>query len=227
MESNDALALIFARNMFYRRLHFLVLWAFLISLLVIGMLIGTIVYLKRNPAHPYYFAADNVSRLLQIIPVTTPNMPEDQIRKWTTKAVQAAFTFDFVNYHSQLQHAQRFFTTYGWQQYMNALISSNNLVGVVQGRRVAIAQVVDQPKLLIQALLGGAWAWKYQMNVLVTYTNVDDNTSFANAWTVTVIVQRQNPLQGNDGLGIVQLIAQQADLPVTNAPQELTNTPGG
>ena len=38
MSSSDALALVFSRNMFYRRLHFLALAAFGLNLIVICML---------------------------------------------------------------------------------------------------------------------------------------------------------------------------------------------
>lgn len=227
METNDALELVFARNMFYRRLHFLALGAFAISLVVIGILISTIIYIKRTPYHPYYFAADNVSRLLQIIPVNTPNMTNDQVMKWTIKAVQGAFTFDYINYHKQLQNAQKYFTPYGWSQYMNALTSSNNLVGVIQRKMVSLAQVFGQPKLLVQGILAGAYAWQFQLPLLVTYTSTTDNVSYANPLIITVIVQRQPALEGNAGLGIVQMIAAEANLPSNNGPQEISNSPSG
>lgn len=210
MDRNDALEMVIARNMFYRRMHFLVLGAFAISLVVMGTLIFTIYYLNRNPPKPYYFAADNVGRLLQIIPVNTPNMTVDEVKQWTVKAVQAAFTYDYVNYGAQLQSAQKYFTNTGWRLYMKALTSSNNLVGVTQRKYVAIAKVVDDPVLEVQGILGGAYAWKFTLKVLVSVygpPTYDEATKFANALTITTIVQRQKSLEGNNGLGIVQLIS--------------------
>lgn len=225
---DNALKLVFERNAFYRQLHFLVLGAFFLSLCVIGLLIYTIFYLKKNPPHPYYFAADNVSRLLQIIPVNTPNMSTEDVIKWTSKAVIASFSYDYINYHAQLQSAQKYFTPYGWSRYMAALQSSNNMIGLIQRRLVASAQIVEPPKIVAQGILGGAYAWKFEMPILVQYMPADtsDNTNkaFSNALIVTVTVQRQKALDGNSGLGIVQLLAKQATLPASG-PQEISNTP--
>lgn len=227
---NDALRLVFERNAFYRRLHFLVLGAFFASLCVIVLLMYTIYYLKKNPPHPYYFAADNVSRLLQIIPVNTPNMSTEDVIKWTSKAVIAAFSYDYINYHSQLQNAQKYFTPFGWSRYMAALQSSNNMIGLIQRRLIASAQIVEPPKIIAQGILGGAYAWKFEMPVLVQYVPADNtdpnNKAFSNALIVSVVVQRQKALDGNSGLGIIQLLARQANLPANGTPQEISNTPG-
>jgi intracellular multiplication protein IcmL len=229
MATNDAMELVFARNIFYRRMHFMVLGAFALSLVLIAILTVTFFYIKNYPYHPYYFAADNKSRLLQIIPVNTPNMTMDDAVKWTTKAVEAAFTYDYVNFHEQLQNAQKYFTSYGWTQYMNALTASNNLVGVEQRKLIGSATVIPPVKVVNSGILQGAWAWAFQMPVLITYTK-PDNTAFSNAYVVSVIVQRQPVLEGEGttGLGIVQLVATEATMPGNNnAPQQISNTPGG
>jgi intracellular multiplication protein IcmL len=124
--------------------------------------------------------------------------------------VQAAYSFDYLNYRSQMQNAQKYFTSYGWTTYVRALRLSGNLSAVTDAKRIAMARVVEAPKLLAEGLLGGSYAWKFQMPVLVTYFEppYTDQTSFASAIKVTVLVQRQPPLQGYQGLGIMQFIAE-------------------
>ena len=223
---NDAMVLIFARNAFYRRLYQLSLAAFGLSLLSIILLVVTIVLLKRHPVHPLYFAADNVSRLIQITPTDKPNLTPDEMLAWVEDSVQNAYSYDYINYPGQLQSAQKYFTSYGWKKYMQALVQSNNLVALKERKMIVTAKVVETPTLIKQGILSHAYAWQYQMPVLVTYLlpPYDGSKKFSNPLNVTVIVQRQPALQGYKGLGIVQLIASQ-EASNSNQPTEISNLP--
>lgn len=226
--NNDALVLVFSRNTFYRRLYQLALAAFGLSLLAITMLIITLVVLVKNPVHPLYFATDNVSRLIQITPVAKPNMTADEILTWVEDSVEAAYSYDYMNYPGQLQAAQKYFTSYGWKKYMQALTESNNLVALRERKMIISAKVIQKPTLLKEGILSGSYAWQFQMPVLVTYLlpPYDGTKKFSNALSVSVIVQRQPALQGYKGLGIVQLIAsQQSSGPAQ--PRELSKLPSG
>lgn len=221
----DALVLVFSRNAFYKRLHYLALATLLLTFLVIASLISILLYIFHHPPHPLYFAADNVSRLIQVVPVNVENMTVEQVEAWAVEAVEAAYSYDYINYRSQLQNAQKYFTNYGWSKYMEALIASNNLIAVTERKMVGIAEVVGPLKIVAQGILGGAYAFKFQMPVLVTYSYppFDGKSKFANALQVTVIVQRQPVLQSYKGLGIVQLIG--AIVTGNNQPQEISTTP--
>ncbi len=139
-------------------------------------------------------------------------MSNDEIIKWVIAGVQRAYSFDYLNYRGQMQSAQKYFTSYGWKTYLRALEFSGNLSAVTDARRIAVAQVIETPKLLSQGLLGGAYAWKFEMPLYVTYYEppYDDKSNFSTALKVTILVQRQPPLQGYQGLGIMQLLVQMA-----------------
>lgn len=230
MESKDALVLIYSRNSFYKRLHYLVLAAFAISLLVIFILIWTLVFLLNNPTRPVYFATDDVSRLVQIIPVNTPNMTMDEVINWTTEAVQAAYSYDYINYRSQLQNAEKYFTNYGWRTYMQALTLSNNLLALTTRKQIILAHVIEKPELEVGGILNGAYAWKFNMPLLITYYmppyDGSAQSQFSNALKVSVIVQRQKVLEGYKGLGIVQLVSEFATEATTQPPQ-ISGSPAG
>lgn len=212
MDSKDALVLVFSRNSFYKRLHFLALGALALSVIVICFLALTLTYLLKNPAKPLYFPADEVGRLIQIVPVNTPNMSTEDVTAWAQDAVEAAFSYDYINFRSQLQNAQKYFTDYGWTKYMSALTLSGNIRALTARKQIVLAQVIEQPKILAAGILGGAYAWKFQMPLLVTYTMppYDSSSQFSNALIVTIIVQRQPILKGYKGLGVVQLLSQLA-----------------
>lgn len=224
MQTNDALVMIFERNQYYRRQYFLALAAFVLSLVVIVVLGFILGYLLRHPTRPLYFATDSIGRLIRVTPVTVPNMSREEVVAWTVDAVQSIYSYDYVNYRQELQDSQKYFTNYGWGNYLTALALSNNLIGMKSNKQIVIAQVVGQPKLITEGLLGGAYAWKFEMPVLLTYWGppYNDKSKFYNPLTVSIIVQRQEILKSYKGLGVVQLIA---TLQTSSQPQQLSNAP--
>lgn len=228
MAADDALIAVFSRNAFYKRLHYLALGAFALSLLVIGFLTWMLIYMLSHPVRPLYFAVDEIGRLIDVVPVSKPNMTTQEASNFALDAIISAFSMDYVNYRSQLQGAQKYFTTYGWSKYMGALKSNNNLLALTQRRQIVNVQIVGQPKLITQGLLAGAYAWKFEMPMLATYWEppYDDRSKYSNALIVTIIIQRQPILQSYKGVGVVQIIARMANTPITR-PQEISSTPTG
>src|SRR5579872_1835284 len=104
MNARDPLSIIFARNAFYKRLHYLVLFAFFLSILANAFLCWVLYFLLKTPFQPLYFAADPVGRLIPIIPVDQANMSADEASDLAVEAVQAAYSYDYVNYRAQLQN---------------------------------------------------------------------------------------------------------------------------
>lgn len=217
IQSDDVLVLVHLRNAFYRGKFRFVFALYMLSLIANAVLIGMIIYLWKHPTEPLYFPADKIGRLIQVVPLQEPNMSTQDIANWAVEAVEAAYSYDFMNYHQQLQDAQKYFTDYGWRNYMKALAASNNLNALTQRKFVIIAKVVEPPKLLVQGMLGGSDAWKFQMAVLMTYLMppFSDKSKFENPLIITVVVQRQDILQSYKGLGVIQLIANIAG---TSAP---------
>ncbi len=217
---DDALVMVHLRNAFYRGKFRFVLGLYVLSLIVILILIGMIVYLIKHPTEPLFFPADKIGRLIQVIPVQEPNMTTEDVAKWSIEAVEAAYTYDFVNYRKQLQDAQKYFTDYGWRNYMKSLSSSNNFKALTQRKFIQLAKVVEPPKLVVQGLLDGSLGWKFQMPVLVTYLMppFSDKSKFSNPLIVSVTVRRLDPLQSYKGLGVVQIIANIASGSSENPP---------
>lgn len=228
MAEIDVITQVIQRNNFYRRQYLLCLGAFALSLLMIIVLVGVMMFLKRNPTKPVYFATDVVGRLIQVVPVSEPNMRYEDVVAWVKEAVEATYSYDFVNYQKQFQDSEKYFTQGGWKRYLSALTASNNIVALRERQMIVIARMVAPPTLIAQGLLGEAYAYKFEMPMLVTYwlPPYDEKSKFSNPLTVTIVVQRQSILQSYRGLGIVQIVAAMAATG-TQQPTELGATPTG
>jgi intracellular multiplication protein IcmL len=221
VEKQDALVIIMSRNLFYKQMHYLALAALGLCWLVIIALSLVLMFLMKNPTPPVYFATNHVGRLINIIPLTKPNMAPEDVVAWVTNATEATYSLDYVNFRSQLQQAEKYFTPTGWAEYMKALKSSNNLVALQESKFIIIAKVVGAPQVVNQGLLSGRYAWQFKVPVLVTfqYPPFDAKSRFANALEVTMTVRRENVLDSYAGLGIVQIIGRSptAAQPVTKS----------
>lgn len=222
---NDALCMVYLRNAFYKRKCYFALGIMVLSIIVIAVLIGMIGYLIKTPTEPRYFIADKVGRLIPAISLQEPNMSLENVMAWTTEAVESAYSYDYINYHEQMQHAQIYFSEYGWRNYMKGLKDSGNMVALSERKLAILAKVIGKPKLLVQGLLGSTYAWKFEIYLLVTYypAPYDEKSKFQNPLLLTVIVNRQNLLSSYKGLGIVQMTG---NLIATPQSQELTAPEG-
>jgi len=208
MDTNNALAAVIQRNAFYKRLHYITFASLLLTIGTIGMLVWSIYYLSHHSARALYFPADKAGRLIRVIPLDQPNMSSQEVAAWVVTAIEAAYSYDYVNYHAQLQNAQKYFTDYGWTSYMHALEASNNLIALTERKMVVTARVVDQPTFVKVGLIEGIYAWEFQLHLLLTYVvpPYDDQSKFENPLDIAVVVQRQSMLQSDHGLGIIQLL---------------------
>lgn len=207
--ADDALILVHLRNEFYRKKYRFTLGVYLLSIIVIIFLISLLAYILKHPVRPMYFVADSVGRLIQDVPVTQPNMTTDEAMAWAIEAVEKVNSYDFVNYRQQLQDAEKYFLPFSWKQYLNGLTASNNLLALKQRQMVFVGKVIEKPTLVVADMLGGAFAYKFKMKILVTYLlppNYSEANAFRNPYEVTIVMQRQRLLQSYRGLAIVQLI---------------------
>lgn len=222
---DDALILVQLRNEFYRKKFYAVLGVYILSLIVVVILACALVYVVRHPTKPLYFVVDDVGRLVKDVPLDTANMPLPEIEKWVMEAVENTYSYDYINYRTQLQEAQKYFSERGWREYMEGLRTSNNLLALTERKLVVIAKVVGKPKLLTEGYLpGNIRVWRFEIPVLVTYLlppNYDEKSQFQNPMLVTMTVKRQSILNSYQGLGVIQLIG---NLVLTPASQNINAT---
>jgi intracellular multiplication protein IcmL len=212
IDVDNPMMMVQLRNMFYQKKFYFLCGILSLSIVMLVLLIGTLIYVITHPTRPTYFVADEVGRLMYEVPLSQPNMSLEDVTAWTVNAVETTYTYNYINFRSQLQNAEKYFTQYGWQEYMKGLTASNNLLALQQRNMIFLARVVQAPKLITQGILGGAYAYKFEMPVVVSYLsspydNVLGKSRFDNAFIVDVIVQRQKILTSYKGLGIVQLVA--------------------
>ncbi len=203
--SEDALTKVIMRNAFYRDGQHKLIVVFLLSVVVNIALTVLLIYMVTHPPTPKYFATSSNGRITQLVPLNQPNTSDNAVIQWSSVATMAAYSYNFVNYRSELEAASGFFTGAGWDQFMEALQSSNNLDAVTAKKLVVSAVVTGAPIILKKGMLSDRYAWRIKMPLLVTYQSASELTQ--QNLIVTLLVTRVDTLNSPSGIGIAQFIS--------------------
>lgn len=202
--AEDALTAVTLRNTFYRDGQRKVILVLLLSIIVNFLMISLLIYLVTHPPIPKYFATTIKGRITPMFAMDEPNQSDSAVLQWTNQAAIAAFTYNFVNYRTELQASSDFFTSSGWTQFLKALEDSNNLDAVKAKKLIVSAVATSAPIILQKGLLNGRYSWRIQMPLLVTYQSASEFSQQRNV--VTILVTRISTLNSPRGIGIAQFV---------------------
>jgi intracellular multiplication protein IcmL len=202
--AEDALTAVTLRNNFYRDGQRKLVVILLVSMLANAVFAFLLVYIMMHPPEPKYFATSINGRITPLFALNQPNQSDSAVLQWANQAAIAAFSYNFVNYRSELQAASGFFTEEGWSQFLSALQDSNNLDAVKAKKLVVSAVATRAPIILQKGILNGNYAWRVQMPILVTYQSASEFSQQNNV--VTMLITRVSTLNTPRGIGIAQFV---------------------
>lgn len=204
--AENAVTMVGLRNRFYRDSYRRVQFLLLLSVLINVGLGGVLVYMIENPPQPRYFATSVNGRITPLYPLNKPNQSDSSVLQWANQAAIASYTYNYVNYREELQAASEFFTPRGWQQFLLALRDSNNLKAVVAKKLLVSAVATKAPIILRKGYVGGRYAWRISMPILVTYQSASEFSQQRSI--VTMLITRISTLNSPRGIGIEQFVVQ-------------------
>lgn len=202
--AEDALTVVTMRNSFYRDSYRKVMLILLISVLLNIGLGAVLYYIVSHPPMPKYFATSINGRITPIVSIDQPNQSDSSVLQWANQAAIASYSYNFVNYRKELQAASEFYTDIGWQQFMSALESSNNLAAVKAKKLIVSAVATQAPVILKKGILNGSYSWRVQMPLLVTYQSASQFTQ--ENYMMTMLIQRVSTFNNPRGIGISQVV---------------------
>lgn len=177
----------------------------ILSIALIIALMACLGLALRKPDYRY-FAVSTDGQILPLNALDEPTLSTSQVLTWVTNAVTKSYTFSFANYRSELQSSRDLFTAEGWEGFQQALQESGNLRAVIDNKFVTTAAPRGAPVVVGEGYVNGAYAWRIELPVLVTYQS--GNTRNTQDLLVTAVVVRRSELEHPQGVGIAQIIAQ-------------------
>lgn len=189
---------------FYRDGFYKVLFALITICSAIGLLAVLSFYLYQEQPPPVFFATDNEWRILPDVPVNQPYLNTPDLVQWVSTVIPAAFHFDFVNYTTQMNNLQRYFTPEGWKKYNDQIAPFVNQTVLQNGKLFVNGSAFGAPFILNQGMLQGRYGWWIQMPIAVEYATFERSTT--QNISVQVLVVRIPTLNNLDGVAIDNFI---------------------
>lgn len=200
--------LVLLRNNFYRDNYRRVMIFCLMLVLIIAALVGIIFYQQSHVPTPKYFATTQDGKLIELIPLSQPNLSTNALLQWAVEAATAAYTFNFVNYRKALQDTRIYFTKQGYQNFLKALQDSRNLEAVRTKKLVVSAVPTGAPVVLKEGQTSnGLFAWQVQFPMLLTYQSASETIS--QDIVITMLITRVPTLESPKGVGIASFVVRE------------------
>ena len=185
--AGDELEIVRLRNDFYKDGFYKVFFALVMMAFAIFLLLCASLSLYLEKPAPLLFRTDNEGRVFQPVPLNEIYISNADLLQWTSKALPASFTFDFLNYNDELGAVQQYYTRNGFQKLLDLLAIYANDKTVQDSKLFIQAAPSTVPSLFNQGLIndnnGGRYGWWVSMPMDLHYTTADKT------FTTPVIIQ--------------------------------------
>lgn len=189
------------RNNFYRNAFRSMVGALLFMLLITTGLIGFLGYIILQRPKPVYYATSNDGRLIRLTSLSTPALSQAELVQWASRVAVAAYNYDFVNYRTNFNKLRDDFTASGFNQFTTALRVSGGIEKVLDEKLRVTAVATGAAIIVDQGIVGGHYAWKIQVPVLVTYESASGETE-RRPVIIELIITRVSTLETPKGIAV-------------------------
>lgn len=190
-------------NDFYRQYYNGFLTLILITIILMLVLAGMVLYQVWNRPLPEFAAVTSDGKSMTLVSRNEPNFLPETLMRWANKAGVAAYTFDFANYNNQLAAARPYFTEAGWENYRASI---SDLINSVVANQVFVNGVVVGPPVITNQgnFAGHDYAWRIQLPFLVTIQGSESTAQkmYTLVLTLVKVPTNINPV----GIGIDQFV---------------------
>ncbi|MBS0286294.1 MAG: type IVB secretion system apparatus protein IcmL/DotI [Proteobacteria bacterium] len=206
--------MVMLRNYYYFSTYRRLMIVCLCLLIIIIALAFFLRYETKRLIAPRYFATTIEGAPLPLIPLNQPNMQDNALKTWAMEAAVEAYNVNFANYRTAIQRARNYFTPDGYELYLKAIKESRNLDAVKRKKMIVHAQINGQPQILNDTSrdpsfnVNGAYAWRVQIPIVVTYENSNPSDKIVLPNILTITITRMNPLESAASIGINEFVSQ-------------------
>ncbi|GJD89410.1 hypothetical protein BHAOGJBA_2937 [Methylobacterium hispanicum] len=202
---DEAVATELSRSAYSRERFIFLLRTLYCALGLIALLTVANVYLAVRPVETKVIAKDPMGGVRELVTLEKPLNSQNEMLTWATSALTGAFTLSFSNYPQQLQDIRFNFTEPGWKGFQEALRGRGVLDAIINSKFVSTAVPTAAPVVVQQGLIGGKYAWRIEIPMLVTYESASGRAS--QSFLVEATIIRRPETENLQSLGIQSIVA--------------------
>lgn len=167
-----------------------------------ALLVFLNVLLFKNMVKPprMYFEATEEKQIIPEIPLDQPSIATNVLLSWLVDSMNAAHTFNFMNYTRHMERAKEHFFKEGYEDYVRALNNIGLLTALVENKWVMIAMPLEVPEILKEGPLGNRYLWKVKMPIQFNFRNVTTQRTLE--YDLILLIVRVSNTQSPNGVSI-------------------------
>jgi intracellular multiplication protein IcmL len=190
-------------NSFYRANYHLFFYAMMGALVGLLLVVGLVLFQLASRPLPVFMAKQSDGKTMELLSFDEPNLLPETIIRFASKAAVTTYTFNYVNYDSQLALARPYFTEAGWNDFKSSI---SGLVSTIAQNQLFVSGVVSGPPVISNQgpLPGKGYVWRVQVPFLLTYQS--SNSTVKRKYFVIVTIVRVPTSVNPQGIGIDQFV---------------------
>lgn len=183
-------------------------------------LIGYIFYTWYERPDYRFFATTYDGNLIELNPLHTPGISDQDVARWTADLALSSFDFTFENYPSVLQGLRDKFSQEGFQRFLRNF-STTHYLRMVRENDFFVRAQAQQPLVFEKGLTqeqrliknkqdvidGNVYYWKIKLPMSIRFEN--DSTRVQKDVVAYFLVKRSNRLESPNGIEIDHMIVQE------------------
>jgi len=182
-------------------------WLSAILILAIAQtgLIAFVYFQYATRSSTQFIAKPETADAFPLTALDRPNVSTNALLSWATLAATATFTFDFVNYIDQLKSLKDYFTTVGYEGFLNSLQAAGTISQIDAKKLVLTAVAIGSAIIIEENDKGGFHTWQIQVPILVRYQSAD--TDETRIELVSLLITQVPTSSAPKGIGISRYVA--------------------
>lgn len=190
------------RNRFFFMLYRNSSLVFLTSLISMCCALFFLFFFARQPVPPQYIPVNEDGTYIKLDPLS--KCKEDrEVQRFVNEAISKLYKYDYINYADQIQSAIPYFTTNGWNEYMDGFKNSGTLSSVKENKYVVTVQPSDVPQITRRWDDNGVCTWELKTQISIMYVGANSQNPKGDLYLRVV---RNSVINSPDGLGITKVV---------------------
>ena len=108
-----------------------------------------------------------------------------------------------MQFRNQMSTSKKYFTTFGWNQFLKSF--QPQLDQIIKQHLTASGVTSGVPVVTMQLLLKGAYSWKVQVPVTITFEGANQKAT-TNTYIWSLLVSRVDNRKSDQLIGIQQVV---------------------
>lgn len=205
-EKGKSLRVVQLRNRFFFMLYRYSTIVFISSLLCFMTSIAFLVFFARQPVPPQYIPINEDGTYIKLSPLSECKDDAD-VKKFALNAIKKLYKYDYINYADQLQDALPYFTSDGWNEYLDEYSRSNTLLAVKENKWIVTVQPNSLPEIVKKDVIDGICTWEIKTAIQISFIGASGQTPRGDLYMRIV---RNSVINNPEGLGIKKSVFAEA-----------------